>query len=146
MYRINSMKIIFCNFSSLPLRPSSLFGILEGNDGFVSPAQVLQCIRQLFEETQKREVDEDVSGICILLFEHVDTDKNGSIELNGIFLGSLILLSSNCNTACILNDQSCWSLSGRLHWHHLPILNPLLRSRGPSRMLPEQRAVRYWRS
>ena len=34
-------------------------------------------------ETQRREVEEDASGINGLLFEFIDLNKNGTIELSG---------------------------------------------------------------
>lgn len=69
------------------LCPVLCCAVLADEDGLLSPAEVLQCSRQLLEETQRREVDEDAAGICSLLFEHVDADKSGTVELRGTLDG-----------------------------------------------------------
>ena len=69
-----------------PKKFSSICDKNEDQDGFLSPPEVFQCTQHLFEETQRREVDEDASGMNSLLFEYIDNDKNGTIELNGRYL------------------------------------------------------------
>lgn len=60
--------------------------LIEDKDRFVSPPEVLQCLQYLIGEMQRREVEEDALGINGLLFEFIDLNKNGTIELNGKFV------------------------------------------------------------
>ena len=48
-------------------------------------------------ETQRREVDEDASGINGLLFEFIDLNKNGTIELSGKLVSPTISLLVGLN-------------------------------------------------
>ena len=58
--------------------------VVGGSDVSVgnSPVQKEELRFQLMQR-HRREVEEEVAGINALLFEHVDGDKNGSIELDG---------------------------------------------------------------
>jgi len=53
---------------------------VEGLDASVGKEE----LRQALMERHRREVEEEVAGINALLFEHVDGDKNGTIELDGL--------------------------------------------------------------
>ena len=64
-----------------------VLSFLADGDGWLSTAEALQCARRLVEETQRREVEEDAAGISGLLFDHVDADKSGTIELRGALYG-----------------------------------------------------------
>jgi len=58
--------------------------VVGGSDVSVgnSPVQKEELRFQLMQR-HRREVEEEVAGINALLFEHVDGDKNGTIELDG---------------------------------------------------------------
>ena len=48
------------------------------------PSEVLGYVQSFLTEKHKREVEDDVSGINRLLFEHLDADKNGTVECEGL--------------------------------------------------------------
>ena len=89
---------------------------IEDKDGFVSPPEVLQCLQYLMGETQRREVDEDASGINGLLFEFNDLNKNGTIELSGKLVSPTISLFVG------LNKKTCpWYVSQQCRASRVPL-------------------------
>ena len=57
--------------------------LYQDGDGFLLSSEVLDTLQQLLTERFRLEVEEDASGMNVLLFEFVDTDKSETIELTG---------------------------------------------------------------
>ena len=57
--------------------------LYQDGDGFLLSSEVLDTLQQLLTERFRLEVEEDASGMNVLLFEFVDTDKSETIELPG---------------------------------------------------------------
>ena len=88
---------------------SLLLLLVGGSEVLVVDPAKKEELRQALMERHRREVEEEAAGINALLFEHVDGDKNGTIELDG--LASLIhihistCICMNVSSYCILNQD-----------------------------------------
>ena len=69
---------------------------IEGLDAVVGDLSKAEDLRQALMERHRREVEEEAAGINALLFEHIDGDKNGTIELDGM-LPLLLLIHDFSN-------------------------------------------------
>ena len=64
---MHTMSRSFAHHRNGPVLCCPVLSFLADGDGWLSPAEALQCARRLVEETQRREVEEDAAGISGLL-------------------------------------------------------------------------------